>query len=223
MPQTLPNDKTEGTCEMDNALAIGTARTVHARLERGSALGSWTVHFESEALPGTLAAFAGVLTLEKLDITSAIIHKTDSRVTDSFDVRPLDGSTLTDDVVARLGREAADVMNGRLDLASRLSSVRFASISQDAPAAPTSVETMMDSEITTGVRVRTPDRPGLLYDLASTLARHGLRTRSLTALTFGGQAYDTFRVVDGRGEIVRDTAALDMLTHSLVRACKVGC
>ncbi len=194
------------------------ARTVHAEVERGSVLGSWRVAFRSEAVPGTLAVFAGVLSLARLDISSALVSKrADGTVHDAFDVHPLEGAALCPADAEGLARAAADAMAGKLNLGLELRDLRrrFPATSSAAPV----VEIVTDSEFTTGVKVRAADRPGLLYDIASALTRHGMRTRSLTVLTFGGQANDTFRVVDSAGAAPTSAPALERLRADLLSCC----
>ena len=66
---------------------------------------------------------------------------------------------------------------------------------------PVSVETGSAGWDTT-VRVKAPDRPGLLYDLARAVSASGLDIRWAKVLTVEGMALDTFHVVgaDGRAE-----------------------
>jgi UTP:GlnB (protein PII) uridylyltransferase len=68
--------------------------------------------------------------------------------------------------------------------------------------------------------VRTADRLGLLHDIAASLTRHGFRTRSLTVLTYGGQAHDSFRVVDAGGSPIRDEMLLAAVRDDLLRVCE---
>lgn len=194
-----------------------TGRTVKAEVERGRGLGDWIVKFESEAVPGTLAIFAGVLTLARLDITSAIVRKSgDGKVHDEFEVTPADGRILDASEGWTLAAAASRAMAGTLDLHGRLAAARAA----HAPTASswTTVEMMEDSELSTGIRVRTPDRPGLLHDIAFVLTKHGMRTRAITVITFGGEARDTFRIVDTYGDAPRG-ARLVALREELLRVC----
>lgn len=193
------------------------AGEVIVRVDHGSTLGHWLIEFESDAVPGALAAFAGTLALNRLDISSAIVHKSGNRVADTFDVCPLPGSDFTPERAAELGRVAAEAMSGRRNIGRELAIQRG---KQDKVAEhPTSVELSTDSDLTTGVTVKAEDRLGLLHDIASTLTTYGLRTRSLTALTFGGRAHDAFRVVDASGAPPREAGLLESVRYSLIAAC----
>lgn len=204
---------------LSNGMVGGAQQTVQAAVDRSGTFGAWTVRFESEAVPGTLAVFAGVLSLRRLDIVSALIRKTaEGRVIDTFEVHPLEGADFSAADAPGLAEEAVAAMNGANTLGVQLRALR-----QRYPATETTlpiIEVMTDSSLTTGVKVRAADRPGLLYDIASTLTAHCLRTRSVTALTFGGHAYDTFRVVDSCGEPPQGERELAALVADLERVCR---
>lgn len=193
---------------------------VAVSVERGSGFGHWNVTFESAAVPGALAVFTGALALARLDIASAVVRKTlDDRVIDSFDVAPLDGTGFGPEYAPGLAAIATSGLRRERDLDAELRAMR-----RHDPVAelstPVRVETCTESELTTGVVVRAGDRLGLLHDIAATLTRHGLRTRSLTALTYGGRAHDSFRVVDADGQPPKDPARLAALSAELAAVCR---
>jgi [protein-PII] uridylyltransferase len=195
-------------------------RTVSVVIERGATLGRWDVTFQSEAVPGTLAVFAGVLALSRLDIASAIVRRDgDISVRDTFDVMPIDGATLGPEHEALLASLAADALCGRRDLEADLRAARRTMPPKRAGVAA-AVNVSTDSELTTGITVRAADRLGLLHDIAASLTRYGLRTRSLTVLTYGGQAHDSFRVVGADGLPVRDKSLLCAVHADLMRVCE---
>ncbi len=194
-----------------------TPDSVEVEVERGPAVGTWEVRFVAPALPGTLALFAGILTLHRLDILAATIRKLpDGTVHDAFEVHPMPGASVDSALAETLRAQATAALAGRLNVAAALRALRreFVAGSHDAPE----IVFETASEITTGVRVRTPDRPGLLHDLASALTAHGLRTRSITVLTVGGVARDTFRVVDAAGQPPVSPELFDRLRPALERA-----
>ncbi len=192
----------------------GTSRT-RTWLEPGAVPGTAVVVFEGAAIPGTLAAYAGVLTLAGLDILSATVMKRGDVVHDTFEVRVPSRSGLSETVVAELARQADAVLEGRSTLDSALRARRnfFSAVAFTAE-----VEVDLSSEITTGFRVRAADRPGLLHDLASALSSAGLRTRSVSVLTIAGVARDTFRVVDASGLPPRDAETIERVRQALLRA-----
>jgi [protein-PII] uridylyltransferase len=194
-------------------------REVSAAVGRGPTPGTWTVTFESQALPGTLAVFAGTLAAARLDIISAVVRVSKGRVSDSFDVAPRGDAAIHDLTAEQLAATASQALNGERDLAGELAAVRREHKREAGIEVRIGIDT--DSEISTGVSVSCADRPGLLYDIASTLSRHGLRTRAVSALTFNSRASDTFRVVDASGLPVSDRAKLERLSAELERIC--GC
>ena len=193
-------------------------RTVDAKVVAGTVPGTWTVTFRTQAVPGTLAAFAGTLAVARLDILSALVRLTESdTVTDTFEIVPLDGAPFGPAQGDHLSARAAAVLNGRSDLVSQLGALRRRYPPQTG--VPLRVETNTDSSLTTGVNVVCANRPGLLYDITSVLTAHGLRTRSLAVLTFNKQAHDTFRVVDSAGNPPRHSEQLAALRADLTGAC----
>lgn len=203
-----------------SASVLESAGHVTVSVERGSGFGHWNVTFESAAKPGALAVFTGALALSRLDITSAIVRKTaDDRVIDSFDVAPLDGVEFGPESAAALAAIATAALRGQRNLDAELRAMR-----RHDPVAelstPVRIETCTESELTTGIVVRAGDRLGLLHDIAATLTKHGLRTRSVTALTYGGRAHDSFRVVDADGQPPKDPARLTALSAELAAVCR---
>lgn len=193
------------------------ARTVSVSVSAGSHAGVWTVTFESEAVPGTLAVFAGTLALARLDIVSAMVRAGNGTVTDVFGVAPLDDAAVTPEDGETLAIIATEALNGRRDLAVALRALRRVLPPASGPSPRVEIHT--DSTLTTGVRVVAPDRVGLLHDIAATLTAHRFRTRSLSALSFSGAAHDTFRIVDADGRPPTELSTLDRLQKALVVAC----
>lgn len=193
-------------------------RTVDANVQSGPTPGIWTVTFRTEALPGTLAGLAGTLTAARLDIISAIVSVSSSgMVTDAFDVAPLGGDSLDASDAERLALSAADVLTGRRNVRRDLEDLRarYPGAADVVPA----VEIATDSDLTTGLKIVCADRPGLLYDIAALLSEHGLRTRSLSVLTFNKRAHDTFRVVDSDGRPPKDPRLLETVCGRLRDVC----
>jgi [protein-PII] uridylyltransferase len=204
--------------ELTGELMPFRVRTVDAKVEAAATSGSWTVTFRSDAVPGTLAAFAGALAVAQLDILSAVIRPTgQGTMTDVFAVVPIDGEALDTCDGERLADLASGILNGHRDAAAELVELRRRH--RPHTGVVPRVEANTDSSLTTGINVICADRPGLLYDITSALTAHGLRTRSLAVLTFNRRAHDTFRVVDSAGEPPRDAARLAALRGDLLRVC----
>jgi len=198
------------------------ARTVTASVTPGVS-SRWKVTFESEAVLGTLAVFAGILSLNGLDIVTANIHTSldDRRVIDTFEVQPLTRRVLTQEDVEQMADYAQDVLCGRADIGASIAGMRqVQGYGHVGRAFSTEVVFDTDSEVTLGIRVRTADRPGLLYDIAAALASHGLRTRAIAVLTVGGVARDMFRVVASDGSPEMDPASRAALELQLAAICR---
>ena len=197
---------------------ITANRPVTAKVVAGPVTGTWTVTFKAAAVPGTLAVLAGTLSAARLDIVSAVIGlSADGTVADAFDVVPLDGGELEPTDAERLAAAASLALSGRHDLSAQLAQLRqrHPATSSVAP----SVDFQLDSELTTGVRIVCADRPGLLHDLAAALTAHGLRTRSISVLTFGGRAHDVFRIVDANSNPPKDQRVLGRVRDDLIAVC----
>lgn len=175
------------------------------------------ITFSAEARPGLLALFSGVLTLTGLDITWASIRlHSDGTVRDVIQCTPIDPEMRAGDAEAALmgAIEQFGTDPGALDRALR--SRRAAAPAASASATVVAFE--HDSAITLGIRVRTPDRMGVLHDIAAVLARHGMRTRSISVMTIDGEARDVFRVVGPDGEVPTDARRLAALHRELLDA-----
>lgn len=180
--------------------------------------GLLAVSFEGPAVAGMLARYAGIMTLCDLDIVwASIVPLPSGAIRHEFEASPLAESDpqLVAGTLARLVGQAEE---GVLDIASRLRSVPRPSCAHESEPVDATVD--LDSRITTGLRIKAPDRPGLLHDIALTISSFGYRTRSITVLTSGGIARDTFRIVDGAGDAPSDLVRLESLRIRLTIACR---
>jgi [protein-PII] uridylyltransferase len=157
--------------------------------------------------PGLFARVAGVLTANGVDILSVdLFTRGDGVVIDSFRVSELSGHRpVKPERRARVEQELRQAVEGRLDVSlaverwrtraprrslqpwgrtARGPAVRF---EQDASATATLIE------------VKAPDRPGLAWTIADTLARLGLDISFAKVATAKALALDVFYVTDDRG------------------------
>lgn len=186
-------------------------------VERGAHPGSWIVTIAAPAVPGSLARLSGALTLCDLDIRWAAVRLMgDGTVRDSFEVAAMRPGADADGIRECVVRTIARVASGGLDLERTLRD----RCPPRCPRDHVTVELDLDSAITTGVRLRAPDRPGLLHDAALTISMNGFRVRSITVLTVGGVARDTFRIVDGDGRAPAGDARLRVLVAELAERCR---
>lgn len=193
------------------------APAVSARIDSVSTPGTTLVVFRGPAVPGTLAAFTGVLTLHGLDILSATIVRQGDEVEDTFEIRMPPGGAPGADELLQMADEAAEAVSGTRDLHAELRSYRRGHTPVDFPP---EVDVVADGGPTTGFQVRAADRPGLLHDLAATLSLHGMRTRAVSVITVSGVALDTFRVVEGPGGPPVDPATVESVRTALLEAAR---
>ena len=180
--------------------------------------GTWRVTIVAVDRPGLLALLSGVVALSGLDILAVSAHTTSRRV--ALDTFTVTGATLAEvgpSTWARLERSLHAALAGRLAVPTRLAERRGHYRSAERSIVPR-VRIAADSDFATSFAVRAADRVGLLHDLALALSRVGFDIRGVTALTSDGVAHDTFRVVDGFGEPVRDAAIIEQARTALLAA-----
>ena len=174
--------------------------------------------------PGLFARMAGALALVGANVVDARTYTTkDGYATAIFWVQDDEGAPFEAERLPRL-REmilktlAGEVVAGRAlqrrdKLKRREQDFRF----------PTSV--LFDNEgsdIYTIIEVDTRDRPGLLHDLARTLAGANIYISSAMIATYGAQVVDTFYVKDMFGLKIRSEARQAALERRLRAAIAAG-
>ena len=165
-----------------HALAVGN----------GPIPGSFRVTIAAADRPGLLATIAGTFALAGLDILAAHSAPTNSGVAlDTFVVTSATLAPLGADTWTRLERLLSASLAGRLALSVRLGE-RRRHYPRNAGAP---VEAVIDEDDHgAALRIRAPDRVGLLYDIARAVAESGLDVRSLTATSRAGWAEDVLRL-----------------------------
>ncbi|QQQ17391.1 [protein-PII] uridylyltransferase [Brevundimonas vitis] len=173
--------------------------------------------------PGLFADLATVLAAEGADVVGArVATAPDGMALDLFEVQDGAGLPYGQAEPRRLSRLVQALEN--------------AALGRDAPAVPVDRPisarraafevrpvVMIDtgaSEGATVIEVSGADRPGLLADLARTLATHGISVRSAHVASFGARAVDAFYVTDDGGsplvESVASTVALRAALESVL-------
>jgi Kef-type K+ transport system membrane component KefB len=147
--------------------------------------GEWGVDVAARDRPALLATVAGALSEHGLDILDAVIATWgDGAALDSFRVRGTASRTAPPDA-----------------LALESSIVRAFDAPLESPPAP-DAEIHFDDHSSpwyTLCEVRSPDRRGLLHDLATGLAAAGADVHSARLATIAGQAVDRFELTDRNG------------------------
>jgi [protein-PII] uridylyltransferase len=153
--------------------------------------------------PALLATVAGVLALRNLTILEArAVTRRDGVAIDTFRVADALGS----DMIGQgrwpaVREELVAAINRGIDMEARLEAKRRSY--QNSPPA-TQSEVRVDGRY---IDVRTPDRVGLLHDLAQAMADLGLDVQLAKIDTRAGEAIDVFEVAnpnDHAPEAIRD-------------------
>ncbi|MEZ4462166.1 MAG: ACT domain-containing protein [bacterium] len=192
-------------------------------------LGTTEVIVAARDVPGALAAITGTLSAAGLNILSAQILSTGSgRTLDIFRVARSGGAghaastasqaALVDPRrIAQVTGRLEGVLTGKLAVEDLL--VQRINEQKLPERALPSVETMVSvvpdaSEQFTVIEIRAPDRIGLLYQISSTLGRHGVNIHLSKVDSVGTQVIDTFYVEKPTGGPL-DPEALPPLLQAL--------
>jgi len=188
-------------------------------------------------MPGVLAAIAGALTANRVDVLGAILGHTTSRIPDPststmvmdlFFVRDLKGEAIPDDD-PRWPRLLADL---RAILASTPDARAVAELiarrrppsglpPRVTPGVATEIKLHDDSTQATIVEIATRDRVGVLYAITHSLAELGLDISLAKISTEGEKVADVFYVTRG-GHRITDAAERDALLAALRAAVEPG-
>jgi [protein-PII] uridylyltransferase len=168
--------------------------------------GCWTVTFLAKDRPGIFSIFAGVLSLNNINILSAQIYTwRDGTVVDVFKVTgPLD-PLHPHETWKRVERNLREALNGTLPLEERLLKKGEPSLFsvQKLPQRPPSVVVdNASSDFFTLIEVFANDRLGLLFLITSTLFHLGLDIHIAKIATKGDQVADIFYAREAGGEKV---------------------
>ena len=166
--------------------------------------------------PGVLAAIAGALTANRIDVLGAVLGHVDvdggRLVTDVFHIRDLKGEAIAEDDPrwAKLAADLRELLTGdRPDpdvVASLITRRRPKSTlpKRVTPGVITEIKLHDDSTQATIVEVATRDRVGVLYAITQTLADLGLDISLAKVTTEGEKVADVFYVTRSGKRITDD-------------------
>ncbi|MGV6805859.1 MAG: [protein-PII] uridylyltransferase [Ruegeria sp.] len=148
--------------------------------------------------PGIFARIAGALALVGANVVDARSYTTkDGYVTDAFWIQDAEGHPFETARLPRLTKMIHRTLKGEVVARDALKSRDKIKKREKAFNVPTHITFDNDgSEIYTIIEVDTRDRPGLLYDLARTLAAANVYVANAVIATYGEQVVDTFYVKD---------------------------
>ncbi|MGY6547921.1 MAG: [protein-PII] uridylyltransferase [Roseinatronobacter sp.] len=174
--------------------------------------------------PGIFARFAGALALVGANIVDARTYTTkDGFATAVFWVQDAEGHPFEEARLPRLHSMIERTLAGEVVASKALVERDKVKKRERAFRVPTTISFDNDgSEIYTIIEVDTRDRPGLLYDLARTLADANIYIASAVIATYGVQAVDTFYVKDMFGLKLHSKPKRDSLEKKLRAAIAAG-
>ncbi|WP_170406685.1 [protein-PII] uridylyltransferase [Ruegeria arenilitoris] len=148
--------------------------------------------------PGIFSRIAGALALVGANVVDARSYTTkDGYVTDAFWIQDADGHPFELSRLPRLTQMIHRTLKGEVVAREALKSRDKIKKREKAFNVPTHITFDNEgSEIYTIIEVDTRDRPGLLYDLARTLAAANVYIANAVIATYGEQVVDTFYVKD---------------------------
>ena len=148
--------------------------------------------------PGVFARLAGALALVGANVVDARSYTSkDGFVTDAFWIQDADGHPYEADRLPRLKRMIERTLKGEIKAREAFRDRDRIKKRERAFTVPTHITFDNDgSEIYTIIEVDTRDRPGLLHDLARTLAGANVYVANAVIATYGEQVVDTFYVKD---------------------------
>ncbi len=195
------------------------ADAAHVSVSPGPVADSAVVTIAAADRPALFARLAGAIALAGLDILAADAYPApDGLALDVFTVTSATQAPIEHHTFVTLERLIGAALRDRLELATRLRERRR----HYRP--PTGGRVRVETEPSgwgTTLKVRAPDRVGLLHDISRAVAEEGLDIRWAKALTVNGVAKDTFTVVGPDGGAVTDSGALGHLAMRVREAASV--
>ena len=148
---------------------------------------------------GLLGLVAGILSMHRLEVRSAVTSVVGDRAIEVWSVHPQFGDP---PAVDRLREDIRRAILGQLDVAARLARRDEAARSTEAPAtAPPRVEIAAGaSSRATVMEVRAHDAPGLLHRVGTAIAATGTDIAAARVSTLGSEVVDVFYLVDRHGD-----------------------
>ncbi len=148
--------------------------------------------------PGIFARLAGALALVGANVVDARSYTTkDGMVTDAYWIQDAEGNPYDAARLPRLRQMIEKTLRGEVVAREAFKDRDKVKKRERAFKVPTHITFDNEgSEIYTIIEVDTRDRPGLLYDLARTLAASNVYIANAVIATYGEQVVDTFYVKD---------------------------
>ncbi|MEO0344285.1 MAG: [protein-PII] uridylyltransferase [Pseudomonadota bacterium] len=175
--------------------------------------------------PGIFARLAGAVALAGMNVIDARTHITkDGYAIAAFWVQDSQFKALKEgNAIDRLTRMIHRTLSGEVSARDAIEEKDKIAKRERKIRVPT--EITFDNEGSnshTIIEVDTRDRPGLLYDLTSTLAESNIRISNATIATYGAQAVDTFYIKDIFGLKIHSSHKQAAIADKLKSAIESG-
>jgi [protein-PII] uridylyltransferase len=162
--------------------------------------------------PGLFARIVGAFAYAKADIVDArVLSLKDGVVLDSFAIQDSGKAYKFADQVGRLAEKIHSVLSGMIDPTATL-----AKLPKPAGHSSRVVVDNTSSPTDTILEVTCPDRPGLLYALATILREEKIQLSNAKIATFSGRAIDIFYIRDAYGFKITRAERLEGLKEKLL-------
>ncbi len=174
--------------------------------------------------PGIFARLSGALVLAGANVVDARTYTSkDGYATAVFWVQDSDGHPYEDRRIPRMRQVIDKILKGEVVAGEKLADRDKLKKRERGFKFPTSITFDNEgSEIYTIIEVDTRDRPGLLFDVAQTLAHNNIYIASAVIATYGAQAVDSFYVKDMFGLKLHSKAKREALEKRLREAIQRG-
>ena len=169
---------------------------------------------------GLLGLVAGILSMHRLEVRSAVTTSVRDRAVEVWSVIPQFGDP---PAVDRLREDVRRALAGQLDVAARVARRDEAAQLDSAPRnAPARVDIVAGaSSLATVLEVRAHDAPGLLHRVGTAIASTGTDISAARVSTLGSEVVDVFYLVDRHGQPLTDElsrAVADVVVESLAES-----
>ncbi|MEM1076415.1 MAG: ACT domain-containing protein, partial [Pseudomonadota bacterium] len=174
--------------------------------------------------PGIFARICGALALVGANVVDARSYTTkDGLVTDAYWIQDADGNPYDASRLPRLRKMIERTLKGEVVTTEAMKARDKVKRRERAFNVPTHITFDNEgSEIYTIIEVDTRDRPGLLHDLARTMADANVYIANAVIATYGEQVVDTFYVKDMFGLKYYSESKQRILERRLRRAIDQG-
>ncbi len=190
--------------------------------EPGRVMGTYRLTIAALDRTGLFATMAGAIALHGMNILACDLFTwKDDTAVDVFTVSEPPENLFAEEVWARLSRSIGYALVGKLDLAYRLEERRCSPLHKGRTGPRLRPIVSIDnqsSDFFTIIEVAATDRTGFLFDMARTLADHGVSIHLAKISTIKGRAADIFHVRDESGRKIMDQGRIDAIRTSLFQA-----